>query len=64
MTVASGLLNDTELGVKAMMDQFVRQYRPGGMGLNHSSWWIAVQVIRDGMIVDIPVQFLQWSNYR
>lgn len=46
-----------------MMDQFVRQYRPGGMGLSHSSWWMAVQVVRDGMWLEVPVKFLSWSDY-
>jgi len=47
-----------------MMDQFKRQYRPGGMGLAHSSWWVAVTVLRDGVYCDLPVKFLEWSDYQ
>jgi hypothetical protein len=47
-----------------MMNQFRVQYRPGGMGLSHSSWWIAETRVVDGMIVDIHLKFLKWADYR
>jgi hypothetical protein len=46
------------------MMHFRVQYRPGGMGLNHSSWWIAETRLLNGVVVQVPVKFLRWSNYK
>ena len=47
-----------------MMNDFRVQYRPGGMGLAHSSWWIVERRLLSGMIVDVPVKFLRWEDYK
>ena len=47
-----------------MMDHFRVLYRPGGMGLNHSSWWVAETKLLGGMFVQVPVKFLKRSDYK
>ena len=47
------------------MQQFKVKYIPGGMGLNHSAWWVlCVTVLYDGIYVDIPVKFIRKSEYK
>lgn len=46
-----------------MMDQFKICYIPGGMGLDHSEWWIVCRTIRNGMWVEIPIVKLRRSDY-
>ena len=45
------------------MDQFRVRYIPGGMGLDHSAWWVVECRIMQGMWVEIPIQRLRWSDY-
>ena len=46
------------------MQQFQVKYIPGGMGLNHSAWWVCVTVLSSGLYVDIPVKFIRKSDYK
>ena len=47
------------------MNQFRECYIPGGMGLNHSGWWLCVRVQwRDGTYYDKPVKFLRRADYK
>jgi hypothetical protein len=46
-----------------MMDQFKVRYYPGGMGLDHSSWWVVVTVYRNGELFDLPVKYLRRADY-
>jgi hypothetical protein len=46
-----------------MMDHFVVQYRPGGMSLSHSAWWIAERRVYGGRLLDIPVKYLRRADY-
>ena len=47
-----------------MMNQFRIQYRPGGMGINHSSWWITETKLLDGIVIQIPMKFLKRADYK
>lgn len=47
-----------------MMDHFVVCYWPGGMGLNHSSWWLCERRVVDGIWRDLPIRRLKWSDYQ
>jgi hypothetical protein len=47
------------------MAQFRECYIPGGMGLNHSGWWLCVRVQwHDGTYYDKPVKFLRRADYK
>ena len=46
------------------MHQFQVRYIPGGMGLNHSAWWICATVLWDGVYVNVPVKYLYRSDYK
>jgi hypothetical protein len=45
------------------MSQFRVCYRPGGMGLDHSAWWVCATVLFGGVYIDIPVKYLRRSDY-
>lgn len=45
------------------MAQFKIKYIPGGMGLNHSAWWVCVNVLYDGIYLDIPIKYIRKSDY-
>lgn len=45
------------------MRQFVTVYIPGGMGLDHSAWWVVCRTACDGMVVEIPIVKLRNSDY-
>ncbi len=47
-----------------MNEQFRICYRPGGMGLDHSAWWVCATVLFSGVYVDIPVKRLRRSDYK
>jgi hypothetical protein len=47
-----------------MMDQFKVCYMPGGMGLDHSSWWLCESKIVQGVWMDWPIKRLRWSDYK
>ena len=47
-----------------MMDHFRLQYWPGGVSLNHSSWWISETRLLGGVVVQIRVKFLKWADYK
>ena len=47
-----------------MMNQFKVCYIPGGMGLNHSAWWICQRRVIGGVVQDLPMKFLRRSDYR
>jgi hypothetical protein len=47
-----------------MMDQFRVCYIPGGMGLDHSSWWLCERKIVQGVLMDWQIKRLKWSDYR
>jgi len=47
-----------------MMDHFKVCYIPGGMGLNHSAWWVCQRVLHSGVYIDVPVKFLRRSDYK
>jgi hypothetical protein len=46
-----------------MMDQFRVRYIPGGMGLDHSAWWLCHRELHSGMYIDRPVLRLRKSSY-
>ena len=46
-----------------MMDQFRVCYIPGGMGLDHSAWWLCERRVIDGVGRDWPLRRLRRSNY-
>lgn len=47
-----------------MMDHFRVCYIPGGMGLDHSAWYLCEVVYsRDGLSYRRPVRRLRWSDY-
>ena len=47
-----------------MMDQFKVCYFSGGMGLNHSSWWLCERKIVQGVWMDWKIKQLRWSDYK
>ncbi len=48
-----------------MMNQFVVRYIPGGMGLDHSGWWLCEKITwRDGSCVEFPQKYLRRSDYK
>jgi hypothetical protein len=46
------------------MGQFRVSYIPGGMGLDHSAWWVVEKRLINGMYVDLRVQRLRRSEYK
>ena len=47
------------------MDHFKVSYIPGGMGLNHSGWWLTQRMIwSDGTYYDHRIKFLRRANYQ
>ena len=46
------------------MAQFRECYIPGGMGLNHSGWWLCVRILHSGVYIDRPVKFLRRADYK
>lgn len=46
------------------MTHFRVRYIPGGMGLNHSAWWIVEAKWLNGMLVELPVKFLRKADYK
>lgn len=47
-----------------MMDQFQMCYIPGGMGLDHSAWWVCETLLISGVYVRVPRQRLRRSDYQ
>lgn len=47
-----------------MMDHFRVQYRPGGMSLDHSAWWIVERRWIQGICVELPVKYLRRADYK
>lgn len=47
-----------------MMDQFRVRYIPGGMGMNHSAWWIVEAKWHSGVLVETPVKWLRRADYK
>jgi hypothetical protein len=45
------------------MQQFKVCYLPGGMGLDHSSWWVCARTLLNGVYVDVRIQYLRRSDY-
>lgn len=46
-----------------MMEQFKVCYIPGGMGLDHSFWWLCELRIVQGIWMDWPIKRLKRSDY-
>ena len=46
-----------------MMQHFKIRYIPGGMGLNHSGWWLCETVFCQGMYVNLQHRYLKRSDY-
>ena len=57
------ILRWNAIGACDMMDQFRVRYIPGGMGLDHSAWWLCQRELQAGMYVDRPVLRLRKSDY-
>jgi hypothetical protein len=47
-----------------MMTHFRIQYRPGGMGLDHSAWWLVLCTVVGGVWTQIPLRRLRRSDYQ
>lgn len=47
-----------------MMDHFKVCYIPGGMGLNHSSWWLCERKFIQGIMVDIRIKYMRKADYK
>ena len=47
-----------------MMNQYKVCYIPGGMSLNHSSWWLCERRLVSGIYTDIPVKFIKKADYK
>ena len=47
-----------------MMEHFKVCYIPGGMGLDHSGWWLCERKIIQDMWVDIRIKYLRKSDYK
>ena len=47
-----------------MMTEFSVKYIPGGMGLNHSAWFLCKKIIYSGIYFDIPLKFLRRADYK
>lgn len=45
------------------MTQFKVAYIPGGMGLNHSAWWVVEKMWFSGVLIEHPVQRLRRADY-
>ena len=46
-----------------MMAQFKVAYIPGGMGLNHSAWWLVETMWDGGVLYQRPVRWLRRADY-
>lgn len=46
-----------------MMNHFKVKYIPGGMGLNHSAWYLCETILYNGVYMDFPVKHLGRSDY-
>lgn len=46
------------------MEQFKISYIPGGMGLDHSAWWLCVTVLLDGIYVDLKLKYMRKADYK
>ena len=44
-----------------MMDQFYVQYIPGGMGLDHSAWWL---YCRHDAVYSYAIKMLRRADYK
>lgn len=51
-------------GDKMEMTEFVVNYIPGGMGLNHSAWWLCKRELHSGVYINRPVKFLRRADYK
>lgn len=47
-----------------MMNQFKIAYIPGGMGLDHSGWWLVETILHSGCYIDVRHRYLKRSDYK
>jgi hypothetical protein len=47
-----------------MMNQFKLKYIPGGMGLDHSGWWLCETKLYWGVYTDVPVKYIKRADYK
>jgi hypothetical protein len=57
-------LTTVTTGNKMEMTEFVVNYIPGGMGLNHSAWWLCKRELHSGVYINRPVKFLRRADYK
>jgi hypothetical protein len=47
-----------------MMTEFTVKYIPGGMGINHSAWYLCRRELHSGVYIDQQVKFLRKADYK